>query len=63
MTKPTESIYQQRGFKNRREYLVSLAEEYGVVLEDVFALADLLGPEEDFDGLISQLECPLLMGS
>lgn len=56
MTKQAENIYQQRGFKNRREYLTSLAEEYDVNVANVIALADLLGPEEDFDGLICSLE-------
>lgn len=51
-----ENIYQQHGYASRREYLESLAEEYEVPLEIVLAGAQLLGPEEDFDGLITALE-------
>lgn len=40
----------------RREYLNNLAEDYGVSKGTVYALADLLGQDEDYDGLISALE-------
>jgi len=50
------SIYNLKGFKNRREYLENVADDYGVDVESVFALADLLGPEEDFDGLVSTVQ-------
>mgnify|MGYP000274111752 CR=1 FL=1 len=50
------TIYQDKGYKNRLEYLESLAEEYGVDISTVFALANVLGPEEDFDGLVSSLQ-------
>lgn len=49
-------LYQINGYKDRKDYLSSLAEDYGVDLDIVYALADLLGPDEDFDGLVSQLE-------
>lgn len=49
-------IYTQKGFKDRYDYLDSLAEEYGVSKMVVYSLADLLGPSEDFDGLINALE-------
>ena len=42
--------------KQRQEYLLSLAEDFGVDSEVVFTLADLLGPSEDYDGLITELE-------
>lgn len=45
--------YEEEGFKNRKEYLNNLAEEYGDVVHE---LADILGPSEDFDGLISECE-------
>lgn len=51
-----ENIYQENGYENRKEYLEDLAMNYGVSSEMVFALADMLGPNEDFDGLISELE-------
>lgn len=51
-----DDIYQMNGYKDRNDYLRQLAEDYGVDLDTVYALADLLGPDEDFDGLVSQLE-------
>jgi hypothetical protein len=48
--------YLERGFASRAEYLKSLSEEYEVGIEEVQAIADLLGPTEDFDGLVSALE-------
>jgi len=46
--------YQLNGFKDRREYLESLCEEYDRLI--VYSLASVLGPNEDFDGLITSLE-------
>lgn len=51
-----ENVYQENGFRSRREYLLSLAEEFGVSKETVFAAAFTLGSSEDFDGLITFLE-------
>lgn len=51
-----EDIYQKNGYKNRRDYLMSLSEEYGVPYDAVYAAAQTLGPDEDFDGLISMIE-------
>ena len=50
------SIYTDEGFSNRREYLEDLADQTGVDLETVLILADLFGPNEDFDGLVTALE-------
>ncbi len=50
------SNYIENGFANRRAYLENLAEEYDIHRRIVFAMAQLLGPSEDFDGLISALE-------
>ena len=50
------SIYQMNGYENLKEYLIAMAEEFGVDEETVFLLADMLGKDEDFDGLISMLE-------
>lgn len=41
---------------NRDEYLDSMADEYGISRQIVAALADLLGEDEDFDGLIEALK-------
>jgi len=48
--------YLKNGYKNRKAYLKSLAEEYGVSYTTVLVLADMLGPNEDFDGLVAALE-------
>jgi hypothetical protein len=50
------SRYKELGYRDREQYLDSLAEEYGVAKIVIYALADLLGPNEDFDGLINALE-------
>jgi len=39
----------------RKEYLIGLADDYGIRRADVFAIADLLGESEDHDGLLSML--------
>jgi hypothetical protein len=49
-------IYRENGYDDRDDYLRSLADDYGVPEEAVQALADILGPDEDFDGLVSSLE-------
>lgn len=46
--------YEANGFANRRDYLESLCDEYD--RNAVFDLASMLGPNEDFDGLITALE-------
>jgi len=50
------SIYTDNGFENRRDYLRSLAEDYEVDLRKVYLIAELLGPDEDFDGLVSMVQ-------
>ncbi len=51
-----KSIYQENGYADRAAYLKSLARENHVPLSVVKMAADLLGPNEDFDGLVSELE-------
>ena len=50
-----DNAYIQNGYKDRDDYLQSLSDEYGVPIETVYSLADMLEGEE-FDGLISALE-------
>lgn len=50
-----QTIYEQNGY-DRADYLQNLAEEYGVDFEQVQALADVLGPDEDFDGLVAAVQ-------
>lgn len=52
---PSNSIYREHGYTDRDDYLESLADEYGVDLLYVVALAELLGEVEDFDGLPTTL--------
>ena len=49
----TNNIYKDNGYRDRQAYLRSVAEDYGVSYEYVVQTAELLGPSEDFDGLIS----------
>ena len=48
--------YADEGYATRREYLESLAEDYGVEIGTVRLLADILGPDEDFDYLVTALD-------
>lgn len=50
------TIYQEYGFETRKEYLLDLADNMGIDASIVFALADMLGSSEDFDGLVTSLE-------
>jgi len=52
----SNDVYVLNGYRDRKDYLESMAEEYGVSYEKVALLAELLGPDEDFDGLVSSLE-------
>jgi hypothetical protein len=51
-----ENVYTENGYKNRKDYLKCMSEEYCVPLEVVYNLASLLGKNEDFDGLVNALE-------
>ena len=48
--------YEEMGYPNRTVYLESIACDYGIDVDTVKALADVLGPSEDFDGLVSALD-------
>lgn len=51
-----KNIYQNNGYKNRADYLENLSFNYCISIEQVQLAADMLGPNEDFDGLINTLE-------
>lgn len=51
-----KNIYQENGYKDRKDYLNSMAEEFDVPITVVLSIANMLGPNEDFDGLVSALE-------
>lgn len=50
------NIHVENGYKNRKEYLSCLAEDFGIDLEVVKNIAGSLGPSEDFDYLVTLLE-------
>ena len=51
-----KNIYQQNEYTDRDDYLTCLSEDYGVSIEDVYSLSEMLGENEDFDGLVCALE-------
>ena len=50
------TVYQEYGYQNRQDYLKCLADDYGLPLSVVKVIADTLGPNEDFDGLVTELD-------
>ena len=50
------SIYTDNGYESRRDYLEALADDFGHSFKTVAMLASLLGPSEDFDGLVTALD-------
>jgi hypothetical protein len=48
--------YQADGAIDRFGYLENLAADHGVTVETIITLVDVLGPDEDFDGLVTTLE-------
>jgi len=50
------NIYIINGYDDREDYLDYLSDTTGVPLDHVIALADILGPNEDFDGLVTSLQ-------
>lgn len=51
-----QELYLEHGCETREEYLEYLSEEYGIDIDTVKSLADMLGPTEDFDGLVTSLQ-------
>lgn len=51
----TKNIYQEKGYEGRDHYLSSLAETYETSIHVVRAISDLMGENEDFDGLVTSL--------
>jgi len=50
------TIYQEMGYENRKDYLKGLADDYLVPLDIVYTAAQMLGPDEDFDGLVTTIQ-------
>jgi len=55
MSELTEKDFKANGYNNRQHYLECIADDYGVPLEVVITMADIM-PGEEFDGLIVALE-------
>ena len=56
-TKPNNGgAYASHGYKDREDYLDSLADDRGIDRMAVDMIADVLGESEDFDGLINALD-------
>ena len=51
-----EGAYASNGYKDRSDYLDSLADDRGIDRTAVDMIADMLGESEDFDGLINALD-------
>ena len=51
-----EEVYTSNGYKDREDYLNSLADDRGIDRMAIDMIADVLGESEDFDGLISALD-------
>ena len=49
-------IYQQKGFKNRNDYLFKLSVEHGVPYDAVVRAANKLGSNEDFGKLVELIK-------
>lgn len=50
------NVYEENGYSSRFDYLESLADDFGLDVEMIEELADVLGEGEDFDGLVTLLE-------
>ena len=51
-----EEVYVSKGYKDREDYLNSLADDRGIDRITIGMIADMLGESEDFDGLITALD-------
>jgi hypothetical protein len=51
-----DARYTANGYKDRNDYLNTLADDMGIDTMAVHMIADMLGETEDFDGLVTELE-------
>jgi hypothetical protein len=51
-----ESAYAANGYRDREDYLNSLADDRGIERMTVDMIAGMLGETEDFDGLVTTLD-------
>lgn len=50
------NVYREHGYRSRIDYLQNLAQDFDIDIRTVLALAELIGEDEDFDGLVVALE-------
>lgn len=50
------TLYERKGYSSRESYLIGLAHRYNVNPDEVKHFADLLGEDDDFDGLVLTIE-------
>jgi hypothetical protein len=55
-TPNNESVYAANGYRDREDYLNSLANDRGIERMAVDMIAGMLGETEDFDGLVTALD-------
>jgi DNA-directed RNA polymerase subunit RPC12/RpoP len=51
-----EDVYMRNDFDDREAYIEYLSDMYNTPIEIIEDLSDVLGPNEDFDGLVIALE-------
>jgi hypothetical protein len=56
MRTKTDNVYVKMGYKDRADYLDDMADSTGVDSYVVDSLAEILGPNEDFDGLVNAMD-------
>jgi hypothetical protein len=56
VTPNNEGVYAANGYRNREDYLNSLADDRGIERMAVDMIAGMLGETEDFDGLVTALD-------
>ena len=51
-----KDIYKDNGYSDRDDYFVNLSLQFNIDLSSVYALSEVMGANEDFDGLVSSLD-------
>ena len=51
-----KNTYVNAGYEDRNDYISKTAEDFGIPGYEAAMIAEILGEDEDFDGLVSSLE-------
>ncbi len=51
-----DAKFREHGFENRDAYMEDLADINGISVSEVHSISSVLGRNEDFDGLVSEVE-------